>query len=575
MNYMPPAMINLPSPAFSVLKGFLAHHGYECKIINWNISINELMSSFLRNFTFEPADPDILPLLPFLHAIAEEYNDTAAMQRIISHFQSRFPDCIMNTEITCEASISELKKKIFDMFDSGLKTMDTDNVILFGFSAKFYQWIPGMILAKKLKIDFPGIKIVIGGLNSREEATAIMEICSYFDFGILGEGEYQLLEMLKGLEHGDAGKFGSVPRLVYRTDNGLVSTTQPGKYIDFPDYIFPDYSDSVELPGKTADPDAYSLPLEASRGCYWNRCKFCSLSSGYKYRRRMPQGVVDEIEFMSQRYNINRFTFLDSDIVGPDISQFEILLDMIIDSSYKNKSIYDFTAEVVPHDLNSRVIEKLAVAGFSRIQVGYEAITDNLLKKIDKKTDFSDLILFLKFASKFGITAFGANIMKGIVGETEQDVQESIQNLAFLRFFLNSKQGRWFFRHNLNKFRLEHGSRFFKELNEEELNRWVYNPIAYFLPVSFIDNQNRFYFWGFYKNLENEIEWDNFDKINKFYEDTEFKYQVLESGGVHYYIEKMGRTLVNYIIFNETGYWEVLIESNGEVTSFEKIFARH
>jgi hypothetical protein len=126
----------------------------------------------------------------------------------------------------------------------------------------------------------------------------------------------------------------------------------------------------------------------------------------------------------------------------------------------------------------------------------------------------------------------------------------------------------------LIQLRLECRSRFFKDLNEEEKNRWNHNSIAYLLPESFIKNENRFYFGGFYKNLENEIEWDNFEKINKFYEETEFKYQVLESRGVHYYTENKGRTLVNYIIFNEPEYWEVLSESNDEVTSFEKVFAQ-
>jgi radical SAM superfamily enzyme YgiQ (UPF0313 family) len=248
------------------------------------------------------------------------------MQRIISHFQSRFPDCLINSEINCEANISDLKKKIFDLVDSELKTLDINNVILFGFSAKFYQWIPGMILAKKLRINFPGIKIIIGGLNSQNEAVAVMEICPYFDFGIWGEGEYPLLELLNGLEHKDSNLFKSVPRLVYRADKGLESTTNHSRYADFSDYIFPDYSDSIELSGKVSDPGISSLPIEASRGCYWNRCKFCSLNTGYKYRRRLPKSVVSEIDFMFQRYNIKRFRFLDHDIVGPDIVQFETLL---------------------------------------------------------------------------------------------------------------------------------------------------------------------------------------------------------------------------------------------------------
>ena len=67
-------------------------------------------------------------------------------------------------------------------------------------------------------------------------------------------------ELLKGLEHKDSNLFKSVPRLVYRADKGLESTTHHSRYTDFSDYIFPDYSDSIELSGKVPDPDISISP---------------------------------------------------------------------------------------------------------------------------------------------------------------------------------------------------------------------------------------------------------------------------------------------------------------------------
>jgi hypothetical protein len=139
---------------------------------------------------------------------------------------------------------------------------------------------------------------------------------------------------------------------------------------------------------------------------------------------------------------------------------------------------------------------------------------------------------------------------------------------------LSNKPGQWTFRHDLTKFRLEGRSRFFNELSEEERNKWDYNPTAYLLPGSFTKKENRFDFWGFYKKLENEIEWDRFEKINKFCQDSGFSYRTLESGGVHYYTETRGSVLINYIIFNEPEYWEVLKEANDEVTSLEKLLGK-
>lgn len=571
-NYLPPAAETSPSAAFSVLKGFLKKHNYDSTTIYWNILIHDMLKSILPFQGISPDEFDILLLIPFLIGISEKYKSSQAMERILSKFYSMFPKYSMKSIPTGTDIIEHIKNSIHKLIDNELDKIDVKNTLLVGFSAKFHQWIPGIILAEKLKKRFPNIKIAIGGFGSSKDAKALLNVCHDFDFAVWGEGEYPLLELLKQIDiHAYNCHLAAVPNLAYRENSEIKVTKVKSRFLDFNEYMSPDFSDYLNSAGIEGN-NQFRFTIETSRGCHWNRCKFCYLNVGYRYRRRPPEHIVREVESLSSKYDHNRFLIVDNDAVGTDTDYFEKLLDLLIESARKNQVIYDFQAEIVHRGFNSRIIKKMATAGFNRVQIGYEAITDSLLKKIDKKTDFSDLILFAKFASKYGITVIGSNIIRGIVGETPADVQESIKNLPFLRFFLNSHPGRSNIWHILIKLRLEPGSIFFKMVNEAEKQNWNFHPTAYLLPDSFITRNDRSQLFGFFRQLENEVEWDQFKKANKFYQDTDFKYSLYEHSGFKYYSEYMQEDMINYIIFNEPEYWDVLKAANEEVISFERIF---
>lgn len=49
LNWMPPAMIELPSPAMSILKRYLENHGLDVEIIYWNLLLHDLQKDFIWN----------------------------------------------------------------------------------------------------------------------------------------------------------------------------------------------------------------------------------------------------------------------------------------------------------------------------------------------------------------------------------------------------------------------------------------------------------------------------------------------------------------------------------------------
>ena len=70
-------------------------------------------------------------------------------------------------------------------------------------------------------------------------------------------------------------------------------------------------------------------PIEGSRGCS-NTCSFCSLQKFWtnekiKLRFKSVKRVVDEIEFIHKKYNINSFLFLDCSFENPHLNKDRII----------------------------------------------------------------------------------------------------------------------------------------------------------------------------------------------------------------------------------------------------------
>lgn len=75
-------------------------------------------------------------------------------------------------------------------------------------------------LAEKIKDNFPQITVVIGGPHISGYGKETLQ-CRDFDFGIIGEGEMSLLELVKHIENGDKD-FQVLAGLVYRKGGEII-----------------------------------------------------------------------------------------------------------------------------------------------------------------------------------------------------------------------------------------------------------------------------------------------------------------------------------------------------------------
>ena len=180
--------------------------------------------------------------------------------------------------------------------------------------------------AEEIKKIAPNVKIIVGGFSSDNSAKEAMNMCSYFDFVTWGEGEYPLLELYEQVRK-ESPDFKIVPRLAYREAEELrQSSTDKSDYLDFENYIFPDYDDFINNYPYPEHTDNINIPINTIRSCHWRKCNFCDFNKGYKLRIRSPECIVNEIEHITNEYGLTTFSFVDSDTFG-SLEHFNKLLD--------------------------------------------------------------------------------------------------------------------------------------------------------------------------------------------------------------------------------------------------------
>lgn len=84
LNWLPPASTDMPSPAMTVLKSALCKAGYKCKILYWNILLEDEIRDYLRVPSLDRiTEVDYLGIFYAYLAIEYSDKDTLLKQEIL------------------------------------------------------------------------------------------------------------------------------------------------------------------------------------------------------------------------------------------------------------------------------------------------------------------------------------------------------------------------------------------------------------------------------------------------------------------------------------------------------------
>jgi len=187
---------------------------------------------------------------------------------------------------------------------------------LVGFTAVTANYNRTVQVAKLVK-DNMDVVTVIGGIHA---TTDMRNVADNFDYVIIGEGEESIVELLYSIEHGDVN---SVRGIAFKDEQGRFIFTGRRERIQNPDAIPFPLRDGLEMDKFTPIPPYPSsmdnfASLLSSRACKFN-CPYCANEAMWRgtgkgpipVTTRLPENVVDEMEFLKDMYDVNYVWFHD------------------------------------------------------------------------------------------------------------------------------------------------------------------------------------------------------------------------------------------------------------------------
>jgi len=309
-----------------------------------------------------------------------------------------------------------------------------------GVSICLCQLTASLYFIRKLKEHVPSLFVVVGGsMFTGDAARNIFKMFPESDVVVIGEGEIPLGRLVSFLRDPDYPKkillFNGIatPKTAEKIESIFFSQME-----DLSNLIPPDYSDYFKLM-RSFDPDKRFfpiLPMEISRGCWWRRsyqketskgCAFCNLNLQWEgYRTKHPSQVVSEIDQLTTTYKTLSVAFTDN--LLPLKTSRKIFKQ--IKELKKDFHLFGEIRATTP----MRDLARMQSAGMREVQIGIEALSTRLLKKLGKGTTAIQNIEIMKHCEMLGIQN-SSNLIIHFPGSDPEDVDETLQNIEFTYSF--------------------------------------------------------------------------------------------------------------------------------------------
>ena len=174
-----------------------------------------------------------------------------------------------------------------------------------------------------------------------------------------------------------------------------------------------------------------TIDIESSRGFWWGEhahCTFCGLNgSTMRFRSKSSDRVLDEVKYLSKKYNINSFRFTDNIL---NTQYFNDFFPKIVQQKVNLSFFYETRSNLTKDQL---II--MRNAGIKHFQPGIESFSDVILDMMKKGVTGLQNIQTLKWCLEIGITPYW-NILMGFPREPKEEYAK-MSNLIPLIEHLN------------------------------------------------------------------------------------------------------------------------------------------
>lgn len=289
-----------------------------------------------------------------------------------------------------------------------------------GLSCTTSSFLDGARIARLAKRELPGIRVVVGGPHVSALKESTLDDFGEIDYGVVGEGEETLRELVES--RGDGPE--EIKGLIFRRAG---------------DCIFNGYRDPLELdrlPFPAYEklpcyPERYKLPIfnypttpnsscVASRGCPY-ACSYCDRSVFRRsFRHNSAEYLYNHMQYLKDRFCIRHLNFYD-DQFSLHRQRVEKLCRRLIDEPLG----MTFNCAVRAEHVDAELLKMMKAAGCWMISLGIESGDQQLLSQHRQNADVELQARTLRLIKQSGIRTKGL-MMIGLPGESEESIRKSL-----------------------------------------------------------------------------------------------------------------------------------------------------
>lgn len=272
--------------------------------------------------------------------------------------------------------------------------------------------------AQEIKRLDPDVISIVGGPHvTGTPKTSLYEGISY---GIIGEGEEALLELLEALESDKDPR--SIKNLVYK-DNKAITANATRQFIGNIDELplpawdlmsIDEYNDPAYFEGS-------HLAIFSGRGCPYD-CKFCASVVTWKrmLRLRSVKNVIDEIRYIADVLKVRNLMFWD-DTFTVDKKRVISICNQIINEKIK----INYTVQLRADSVSVELAHALKNSGCRFAAIGVESGNEEMLVRIGKQETKEDFRKAIRIMKEVQLPSIASYII-GLPGDTHKTIKETI-----------------------------------------------------------------------------------------------------------------------------------------------------
>ena len=335
----------------------------------------------------------------------------------------------------CGESLSKVRKlePNSDLIVQGLSMEEVINKVpkdvkIVGLTSLFsHAWFLARTIAKKIKKIYPNCIIVVGGEHPTATIKNTLEN-DFIDIVVYGEGEEIFLELIQHLDQKKNFKY--IKGIAYKDDqNKIIINERRERVFKIDDIPYPDwdnwsirnYIEHQQISGVNL---GRGIPILGTRGCPYE-CTFCSNDKMWTKRfiMRSAKSIVDEMQYMKQKYNVSSFSFMDSTFIVNNKKVIDYCNELI---KRKLNVSYQLPAGTRCEAIDQKLVEVLDKSGLEKLSLAPESGSEEIRIIVKKKINYKKFIEAVKLLckSKISVTCF---IVVGFPQDDKKTIWDTIK----------------------------------------------------------------------------------------------------------------------------------------------------